>query len=127
MLRDNGRGPLVGARSNGAGGSITTWPTGLYSESVSGNTNSLVVRKDFIVTPDFPASRYIENVGARPDIPLEYMTRENLLNGGRTYVQGFTTILSEWVRSLESIPVAGAGLNRRRDFFRARPTPTVRR
>jgi C-terminal processing protease CtpA/Prc len=97
MLRDNDRGPLVGARSNGGGGSTSGWPTGFYSESVSTNTNSLVVRKDFIRTEDFPLTRYIENVGARPDFPLESMTRENLLNGGRTYVEGFTKILTDWV------------------------------
>jgi Peptidase family S41 len=104
MLQDNRRAPLVGVRSNGGGGSTSGWPTGFYSESISSNTNSLVVRKDFIFTPDFPPSRYIENIGARPDVPLEYMTRENLLNGGRTYVEGFTTILTQWVKALQIFP-----------------------
>jgi hypothetical protein len=102
MLQDNRRGPLVGVRSNGGGGSTSGWPTGFYSESVSTNTNSLVVRKDFITTPEYPPSRLIENVAARPDFTLESMTRENLMNGGRTYVEGFTAILLQWVRSQTS-------------------------
>ena len=55
----------------------------MYSELVSNNTNSLVVRKDPVVTSDYPAAPYIENIGVRPDIPLEFMTRENLLQNGR--------------------------------------------
>ena len=102
MLQDNRRAPLVGVTSNGGGGSTSLWPTGFYSESISSNTNTLVVRKDLILTQDFPPSPYIENIGARPDVPLEYMTRENLLNGGRTYVEGFTTVLTQWVKTLQT-------------------------
>ena len=42
MLQDNQRGPLVGTRTNGAGGSVSGWPAGIYSESMTSNTNSLV-------------------------------------------------------------------------------------
>jgi Peptidase family S41/PDZ domain len=44
MLQDNRRGALVGTRTNGAGGSISTWPAGFYSESFASNTNTLVTR-----------------------------------------------------------------------------------
>ena len=36
-----------------------------------------------------PTAPYIENIGARPDIPLDYMTKENLLGRGRPYVEAF--------------------------------------
>jgi hypothetical protein len=99
MVQDNGRALLVGARSSGGGGSVSSWPTGFYSESISTNTNSLVVRKHAIVTPEYPAAPYVENIGARPDVPLEYMTRENLLNGGRTYVNGFTQVMVNQIQA----------------------------
>jgi hypothetical protein len=69
------------------------WPTGFYSESSATNTNTLVVRKAPIVTPDLPAAPYVENIGVRPDVPLDYMTRDNLLNNGKTFVDQFTAIL----------------------------------
>ncbi len=93
MIQDNGRAPLVGMRTSGGGGSVSGWYTGFYSESYSTNTNTLVVRKNYINTPDLPAARYVENIGARPDIPLDYMTRDNLMNNGKTFVQQFTSIL----------------------------------
>lgn len=98
MMQDNRRGPVVGARTSGAGGSVSSWPVGMYSELVSNNTNSLVVRKDPVVTSDYPAAPYIENIGVRPDIPLEFMTRENLLQNGRPFVDGFTRIIVDHIR-----------------------------
>jgi hypothetical protein len=102
MIQDNGRALMVGGRSNGAGGSVSGWPSGLYSESVSANTNTLVVRKKPVVTSDYPAAPYVENIGVRPDVPLEYMTRENLLNGGRTFVDQFTQVLIREIRAKAS-------------------------
>ncbi|MCU0248293.1 MAG: S41 family peptidase, partial [Bryobacter sp.] len=98
MMQDNRRGPIVGTRTCGAGGSVSSWTVGMYSELVSRNTNSLVVRKDPIVTSDYPVAPYIENIGVRPDIPLEYMTRENLLQNGRPFVEGFTQIIVDHIR-----------------------------
>ena len=83
MLQDNQRGPLVGTRTNGAGGSVAGFLTGTYSESVAGNTNSLVTRIAPVQIPGYPVTHYIENVGAHADIPIDYMTRQNLLLGGR--------------------------------------------
>jgi C-terminal processing protease CtpA/Prc len=100
MIQDNRRALIVGARTAGGGGSVSGWNTGFYSESISTNTNSLVVRKRPITTPEFPAAPYVENIGTRPDVPLEFMTRENLLNGGRTYVDQFTQILVSRIRAV---------------------------
>ena len=100
MIQDNGRALLVGARSSGGGGSVSGWYTGFYSESFATNTNTLVVRKNPIATPEYPTAPYVENIGARPDVSLEFMTRENLLNGGRTYVDRFTQILVDQIQAV---------------------------
>ena len=47
-------------------------------------------RGRLIQTPDFPAAPYIENIGVRPDIVVDYMTRENLMTGGAPFVAAFT-------------------------------------
>jgi C-terminal processing protease CtpA/Prc len=99
MIQDNRRAPLVGMRTSGGGGSVSSWPTGFYSESISNNTNTLVVRKYPIVTPDLPSAPYVENIAARPDIQLNYMTRDNLLNGGKTFVDQFTSILLNLIQA----------------------------
>ena len=98
MLQDNGRGPLVGTRTNGAGGSVSAWPAGFYAEMIASNTNTLVTRKEFRTIPGYPASRYIENVGAHADIQLDAMTAENLLTTGRPFVQGFTRAIVNHIR-----------------------------
>ena len=99
MIQDNGRAPLVGMRTSGGGGSVSAWPAGFYSEFTANNTNSLVLRKNPIVTPDLPAAPYVENIGARPDIQLDYMTKDNLLQGGRPFVEGFTKIIVDQIKA----------------------------
>jgi hypothetical protein len=59
------------------------------------------VRKNPIATPEYPTAPYVENIGARPDIPLDFMTRENLLTGGRIYVDQFTQILVDQIRAIQ--------------------------
>src|SRR5262249_7094802 len=98
MLQDNRRGPLVGTRTNGAGGSVSGWPAGIYSESTTSNTNSLVTRIAPVTIPGYPTTSYIENVGAHADIPLDYMTRENLLTRGAPFVAAFTSRIVDQVR-----------------------------
>jgi hypothetical protein len=101
MIQDNGRGPLVGWRTNGMGGSnsltIQRYQVGDYSEGDTGMTLSLMVRKAPVITPDFPPTQYIENVGVRPDVAIDYMTRDNLLNGGRAFVQAFTGVIVQQI------------------------------
>lgn len=98
MMQDNSRGTVVGMRTSGGGGSVSSWPAGFYSEAYSTNTNSLVVRNHAIATPEYPSAPYVENIGTRPDIQLDYMTRENLMNGGLTYVNQFTSILVDQIK-----------------------------
>jgi C-terminal processing protease CtpA/Prc len=102
IIQDNQRAPLVGARTNGAGGSVTAWDTGHYSETYAYTTETLLVRKNPVVAAGFPTAPYIENIGIRPEVPLEYMTRENLLTGGRPYVTRFTEILVEQIRKAQA-------------------------
>jgi hypothetical protein len=98
MMQDNLRGPLVGMRSSGGGGSVSNWPVGVYSEATATNTNTLVVRKGPISSPQYPTAPYVENIGAIPDIELPYMTKENLLNRGRPFVDAFTKILADQIQ-----------------------------
>jgi hypothetical protein len=93
MMQDNRRGPLVGTRTGGAGGSVSTWSAGFYSEASSSNTNTLVVRLGPVVTAQYPTASYIENIGAHADIPLDYMTRDNLTSMGKPFVEAFTSAI----------------------------------
>jgi hypothetical protein len=52
-----------------------------------------MIRPSLITTTDFPQSYYVENIGVRPDVELDYMTRENLVGNGRPFVEQFTRIL----------------------------------
>ena len=73
-----------------SGGSPEDALVGVYSEADTSVTRSLVVRSRPIVTPDFPTTSYVENVGVRPDFEFDYMTIDNLLNQGDTFVKAFT-------------------------------------
>ncbi len=97
MLQDNRRGALVGTRTNGAGGSVSAWPAGFYSESIASNTNALVTRIAPVDVEGYPRAHYVENIGAHADIHLDYMTRSNLLTGGRPFVEAFTDIVVEQI------------------------------
>jgi C-terminal processing protease CtpA/Prc len=108
MLQDNRRGPLVGTRTNGAGGSVSAFPVGIYSESVAGNTNTLVTRIAPVKVPGYPKSAYIENIGAHADVRLDYMTRENLLGRGQAFVAAFTQIMTAHIRGELQLPATKA-------------------
>jgi hypothetical protein len=98
MMQDNRRGPIVGMRTGGLGGSISSFSAGFYSEASASNTNSLVVRRDNVVSTDLPTAPYIENIGVRPDIELDYMTRANLVQRGAPFVDAFSKIMVEEIR-----------------------------
>lgn len=93
MMQDARRGPIVGMRTAGAGGSVSGWPVGTYSEGIGFVTNSLVVRAQSVKAPDLPAAPFIENIGVIPDIELNFMTRENLMTRGRPYMEAVTNII----------------------------------
>lgn len=92
-IQDNARGPLFGFRTMGAGGNVVAWEAGSYSLGVTSVTESLMIRKNPVVTSDFPAAPYVENIGVRPDIENDYMTADNLAQNGKPFVNAFVTAM----------------------------------
>ena len=97
-IQDNDRGPLFGMRTMGAGGSVEPWLVGSYTEGVATITQSLMVRKEPVSVEGYPTTAYIENVGVQPDIVQDYMTRQNLLQAGRPFVDAFVAAMVEHIR-----------------------------
>ncbi len=94
MFQDAKRGKNFGMRTMGAGGTILDgFPAGYYSEGVASVTNSLLIRQYTVVTSDYPTAPLIENIGVRPEIQSDYMTKSNLLHGGSDFVNGFTAAI----------------------------------
>jgi hypothetical protein len=98
MIQDAGRGVLYGMRTNGAGGNNTTYDAGPFSEGLAGMTIGLQTRSRPVATPDYPTTIYIENVGVRPEVVNNYMTRENLLQNGAPFVRNFLETMAAYVR-----------------------------
>jgi hypothetical protein len=90
IIQDNHRGPLFGMRTMGAGGSVVGFNAAAYTEAFFRVTVSLMNRAAPVQTPEFPPAPYVENIGVRPDIIQDYMTRANLTTAGQPYVQAFT-------------------------------------
>ena len=61
-------------------------------------TLGLMVRNGDVVTDDYPSAPYVENIGVRPDLTVDYMTKENLLNNGAPFVTRFTEAMAEYIR-----------------------------
>ena len=97
-IQDNNRGPLLGWRTMGAGGNVVGWEGGDYGLGFIRITQSLMNRKNPIVTSDYPTAPYVENIGVRPDIPVDYMTRENLIQGGKPFVDTFVAAMVDYIR-----------------------------
>jgi Peptidase family S41 len=99
-IQDNARGPLVGWRTMGAGGSVVTWEAGTYSLGLTRVTESLMNRGRTIITGGFPEldttyppAPYVENIGVHPDVPIDYMTSANLYQSGKPFVDAFVAII----------------------------------
>jgi len=93
LMQDNHVGSVFGYRTAGAGGVLFggySTPVGVYSEGSATVTRGLTVRTQSVVTTDYPTTNYVENVGVRPDTVSDYMTVDNLVNKGATYVKAFT-------------------------------------
>jgi C-terminal processing protease CtpA/Prc len=90
MAQDNHIASLFGYRTMGAGGSPEGDYAGIYTEGSTSVTRSLVVRPQAVVTPEYPTTSYIENVGVRPDNVMDFMTQDDLLNLGQPFVGAFT-------------------------------------
>ena len=98
LIQDNQRGLLFGMRTMGAGGSVVGYNATAYTESFFRITVSLMNRGRVIQAPGFPPAPYIENIGVRPDIVQDYMTRANLLGAGAAYRQAFTDAIVSLVQ-----------------------------
>ena len=97
ILQSNHRGPLFGWRTMGAGGSVVGFNGPAFTESVFRITVSLMNRGHVVNTPDYPPAPYIENIGVRPDIAVDYMTRANLMSAGAPFVQTFIQAIEQLV------------------------------
>lgn len=93
IIQDNHRGPIFGMRTMGAGGTVVGFTATAYTESFFRITVSLMNRGRLIQSPDLPTAPYIENIGVRPDIVQNYMTKANLLSGGASYRDAFTATI----------------------------------
>ena len=92
-IQDNGRGIVFGWRTPGLGGTVVSQSMGTFSQGFFSYTQTLMNRKAPVVTSEFPAAPYIENIGVRPDITEDYMTRANLANQGRPFADTFTAAM----------------------------------
>jgi hypothetical protein len=99
MMQDSGRAKLYGVRTAGAGGAVTSFNAGQYGETGISLAIGILLRKDALVTMEYPASNYIENIGVRPDTTDDYQTVDNLVNLGKKFVEGFTAKLVEMVKA----------------------------
>jgi hypothetical protein len=99
IFQSNNRGPVFGWRTMGAGGSVVGFTGPAFTESFFRITVSLMNRLHVVNTPDFPPAPYIENIGVRPDMPVDYMTRANLMSAGAPFVQAFTQAIENLVRT----------------------------
>jgi len=97
ILQSNNRGPIFGWRTMGAGGSVVGFPGPAFTESFFRITVSLMNRGHVVNTPDFPPAPYVENIGVRPDIAVDYMTRANLVSAGASFVQAFIQAIEQLV------------------------------
>jgi hypothetical protein len=97
IFQSSKRGPTFGWRTMGAGGSVVGFSGPAFTESFFRITVSLMNRLEVITTPDFPPAPYVENIGVRPNIPLDYMTRNNLMTGGASFVQAFVQAVENLV------------------------------
>lgn len=99
VFQDNQRGIVYGMRTMGAGGSVGQFEGTAFSESRVTVTQSLMNRKNPIVTSDYPTAPYVENIGVRPDIEADYMTRDNLMNRGKTFVDGMFAAMANYIKN----------------------------
>ena len=97
-MQDNARGPLLGWRTMGAGGNVVSGVAGSYSLGSISVTESLMNRKNPITTSDYPTAPYVENIGVRPEIQVDYMTRDNLTQNGKPFVDTFVAAMVDTIQ-----------------------------
>jgi hypothetical protein len=99
VLQDNKRAKLVGVRTSGLGGPVLDYKGGPWSETNTRVTVGMMVRSEEREIAGFPKSAFIENVGVRPDIELDFMTVENLLTDGKPFTDAYTRIILDEIRA----------------------------
>ena len=99
MMQDSNRATLYGLRTNGAGGNNTTLDAGVFSEGITGMTLALQSRKDYVGTAGYPVTKYIENVGVHPNVEVDYMTKDDLLQNGAPFVEKFLQAMAAYIRT----------------------------
>ena len=99
MFQDNQRGIIFGNRTMGAGGNVNNYFVTTYSEGQASLTESLMSRKNPVTVDGFPTAPYVENIGVRPDVVQDYMTRDNLTNQGASFVQAFSDAMVNYINS----------------------------
>jgi hypothetical protein len=78
---------------------VVQFYTAPYSEGTARVTESIGVRNHNIFSPGFPAAPFIENIGVVPEVQADYQTRDNLPNGGQTFVAGFSNLILKLIRT----------------------------
>jgi len=98
FLQDNQRATIFGTRTDGGGGNVNGYDNiTTYSEGSSRVTQSVIVRLNPVQTPGYPLMPYYDRVGIYPDIVQDYMTVDNLTNGGATFVAAVTKAISDLI------------------------------
>ncbi len=98
MIRDANRAVLYGVRTDGAGGNNTNYDAGSYSEGIAGMTLALQTRKEKHLNGDYPYTDLIENTGVWPDLPDDYMTKDNLLQSGAPFLHNVLQHMATQIR-----------------------------
>jgi C-terminal processing protease CtpA/Prc len=98
-LQDNGRAFVYGTRTNGGGASRLGF-IGMatpYSEGATTAAVALAIRVKTIHAPGLPPAPLIENIGVLPDVIADFQTKDNLLTGGATFMQGFVATITKLI------------------------------
>ncbi|MDP2999004.1 MAG: S41 family peptidase [Bryobacterales bacterium] len=103
LIQDHGRGLIAGVRTMGAGGSVAYFDATSYSEGMASVTLSLMNRKWPIDSEGLPAAPYLENIGVKPDLDLDYMTRDNLKSGGKAFVDALAAAMAEHIEARRAL------------------------
>ena len=95
FLQDNKRATVLGMRTDGGGGNVVGYSNAAsYSEGSARVTQGLITRLNPVATPGYPASVYTDRFGVYPDMVEDYMTVDNLNNGGATFVNAITKAIT---------------------------------
>lgn len=98
ILQDSNRALMYGRRTPGGGGLSMEKPLGIFGEASATLTVTLGIRPKTTDFPGLPRTNTLENNGAWPDFEDDIMTAENLLSGGKPFVEGFTRAMIEHIQ-----------------------------